>query len=486
MSEHNTRVATATKWSAITEIVAKLISPISTVILARILLPEAFGVVATVTMIISFAEIFSDAGFQKYLIQKSFSNDTEESNSTNVAFWSNLTISIILWGIIIIFKDEIAKLVGNPGLGNVLVVACISIPLAAFSSIQMALFKRNLNFKGLFKIRLVGITLPIIITIPLAFIFKSYWALIIGNIAVHFSNAILLTIYSKWRPSLYYNFTLLKTMFSFSGWIIIDTILVWATLYVDIFFIGRILNQYYLGIYKTSISTVEQIIAVITAVILPVMLPALARLQNEMDEFKKMLLKFQKYVGLFLLPIGCGIFIYRELLTQILLGSKWMEASEFIGIWGLISAITIIFSRFSSVVYPAIGKPRFSVLAQFLHLIVLIPSTLISIQYGFETLYWTRSLIRIELIVVNMILVYYLIKLSPLKMIDNIKPYLISSSIMTLIAILLLQLSNSYIWIALTIIISAGIYFAIISLFPNEKKLFLQIIHETVSRFRRK
>ena len=61
--------ATATRWSSITEVVAKFVMPIVNIILARLLTPEAFGVVATVTMIVSFAEIFADAGFQKYIIQ---------------------------------------------------------------------------------------------------------------------------------------------------------------------------------------------------------------------------------------------------------------------------------------------------------------------------------------------------------------------------------------------------------------------------------
>ena len=69
MAELNDKVAKATKWSAVTEIVAKLITPITSMVLARLLTPEAFGVVTTLTMIITFAELFTDAGFQKYLVQ---------------------------------------------------------------------------------------------------------------------------------------------------------------------------------------------------------------------------------------------------------------------------------------------------------------------------------------------------------------------------------------------------------------------------------
>lgn len=100
MSSDNSKIIGATKWSAITEIAAKLILPISNMVLARILTPDAFGVVATISMIVSFAEIFTDAGFQKYLIQHEFEDDTDREQSTNVAFWSNFILSITLWAII--------------------------------------------------------------------------------------------------------------------------------------------------------------------------------------------------------------------------------------------------------------------------------------------------------------------------------------------------------------------------------------------------
>ncbi|MEG1706766.1 MAG: oligosaccharide flippase family protein, partial [Clostridia bacterium] len=92
-------------------------------ILARIISPEVFGVVATVTMIISFADMITDAGFQKYLVQHDFKDENEKFKNANVAFWTNFGISTILWGCIIIFRKQIAVIVGEPNLGNVIAIA---------------------------------------------------------------------------------------------------------------------------------------------------------------------------------------------------------------------------------------------------------------------------------------------------------------------------------------------------------------------------
>ena len=471
----NSKIVNASKWSTITEVMAKLIAPISSMVLARVLTPEAFGVVATITMIISFAEIFTDAGFQRYLIQHEFKSDEEKSNTANVAFWTNLGMSLFLWLIIGIFSDKLAIWVGNPGLGNVITIACVSIPLAAFSSIQMALYKRSFDFKTLFYVRLVGVLIPLFVTIPLALWLRSYWALVIGTIVVHFSNAIILTVKSNWRPRLFYDVLYLKKMFSFCSWAVLDTILVWTTSYIDVFLIGVMLNEYYLGLYKTSIATVGQIVSIITAGILPVLMPSLSRVQNNCSEMRALLLKFQKYMAIILMPLGVGIFMFSDLITAILLGKQWVEASTFIGLWGLMEVVTVIFARFCSVIYPAIGKPRISVLVQVLHLVVLIPAIYISVQYGFTALYWTRSLVRIEGVLVNIIFAYILIKQSPWEMLKNILPETFSAFVMGCVAYLLLSISDSILMSFVYILICMIVYFLLLNFIFKEKTLILQL-----------
>src|SRR5699024_5734829 len=91
------KILRATFWSTITQLIAKVITPLTNMILARILAPEAFGVIATVTMIVTFAEMFTDSGFQKYLVQKEFRNNLEKHQTATVAFWSNLSLAFLLW-----------------------------------------------------------------------------------------------------------------------------------------------------------------------------------------------------------------------------------------------------------------------------------------------------------------------------------------------------------------------------------------------------
>lgn len=467
------KVIRATKWSSITEIAAKLVSPISTMVLARLLAPDAFGILVTATMVISFAEIFTDAGFQKYLIQNKFETKEDLYKSTTVAFWSNLIMSLVIWLVIIIFSGQIAALVGSEGHGDVIAVSCFCIPLAAFSSIQMALYKRDLDFKTLFLVRIIGVLIPLVVTIPLAYFTRSYWSLIIGMIALNLSNAIILTVKSKWKPRLFYSFRLLKEMFSFTIWSMIEAISIWLTSYVDIFIVGTMLNEHYLGIYRTSMTTVGQIMGLITAATTPVLFSSLSRLQDNDAELKRMFFSFQKLVGILVIPLGVGIFLFQNLVTDILLGSQWHEAAHFIGLWGLTSAITIVFSNYCSEVFRAKGRPKLSVLVQVLHLIILVPAILWAIQYDFEFLCNVRAFVR--LVLISPIILYSLVKISFWDMFKNVLPSIIASFLMVGFAFIVNANEAKYTVQLVYCTISSLIYFGVIMLFRKDRYLILNM-----------
>ncbi|MBD7970576.1 lipopolysaccharide biosynthesis protein [Paenibacillus gallinarum] len=466
----NKRVSNAIKWSSITQLIEKLIIPITNMILARILAPEAFGVIATITMIISFTDMFTDAGFQKYLVQHEFKSKHHKFQNANVAFWTNFLISLFLWAIISIFNEKIAIMVGNPGMGIVIIIACIQLPLTSFSSIQMALFRRDFDFKTLFTVRIISILLPFLVTIPLAFLGLSYWSLIIGSICAQFSNALVLTIKSNWKPKFFYDIKILKEMLSFSVWSLIEAIAIWLTAWIDALIIGFYLNEYYLGIYKTSTTMVNSLLAIITAAIIPVLFSTLSRLQNNDSEFRKVFFKFQKTISVFVFPMGVGVFLYSDFFTQILLGNQWSEASKVIGIWALTSAFMIVFGHPSSEVYRAKGRPKLSFMAQILHLIVLIPTCIISAQMGFWILVYARSLIRLQFIIVHILIMKIAIKIPISKMLNNVLPPIIAVLAMGMLGALLKGLNNNIWWTLLSMSICASFYIFVLLLFPQFRK----------------
>lgn len=479
MSDLNKKIIKSTKWASITEIIAKLITPITNMILARILAPEEFGVVATITMIISFADMFTDAGFQKYLVQHEFDSDDDLILSTNVAFWTNIIISFILWIFIIIISDELAIMVGNPGLGYVISIACMQLPMTSFSSIQMSIYRRNFDFKTLFLVRIISICIPFIVTIPLALLGYSYWALIIGTLCGTLSNALVLTIKSSWKPRLIYNINTLKEMISFSIWSLIEAISIWLTTWVDTFIIGSILNSYYLGIYKTSLTAVNSIFTLITASTTPILFSALSRVQNDNKQFNNIFFLMQKTISYLVIPMSVGIFIYSDVVVKILLGEGWSEANNVVGVWGITTGLVIVLGHYSSEVYRAKGKPKLSFIAQILHLIVLVPTCIVASIFGFSILVNARALVRLQAVLVHLIFIKFIIKMPIINTFRNIFIPVISAVLMGLVGFVIKGMHTSFVWQIISIFICIIIYFAILMLFKTSRNDILNFINRT-------
>lgn len=464
----NAVVSSAAKWSSLTEIIAKIVTPVSNMILARLLAPEVFGVLATVTMIFSFADMFTDAGFQRYLVQHEFKNDTEKFQNANIAFWSNLGLSFALWAFIAVFSNQIAAFVGNPGLGNVIVIGCMQLPITSFSSIQISLFERKFDFKTLFLVRVCTISIPFAVTIPLAIFGFSYWSLILGTISGQVINAMILTIRSQWKPKLFYKIKILKEMLSFCIWTLIESVSIWFATWADIFIVGGVFTTYYLGLYKTSLSMVNSLISVVTMSVIPVLFSALSRYQNQDNVFKNIFFKVQKSAAYILFPLGLGMFVYSDLATGVMLGDQWAQAGFIIGIWGITSVIKTVFCDFNSECLRAKGLPKLSFLIQVIYLAFLIPALVLALKFGFETLVYVRAFIRFELVISSMFVMQIVLKIRIKITLKKVYKPACFTIVLGLVSLGFRHISNNLVWNVFSIFLCILIYFILIKVFAKD------------------
>lgn len=471
----NNKIGQATKWSTVTEIGTRMISPITNAILARLLAPEIFGVVATLTMVTSFAEIFTDAGFQKYLVQHEFRDDEDLNLSTNVAFWVNLLFSLIVWGGIALIASPIADLVGSSGYESSIIVMCAEIPILGFSSIQMARFRREFDFKSLFVVRMIVALVPLVITVPAAIIFRSHWALVIGTLAKDVLNGIVLMVRSKWKPGFRFSFDKLKDMISFSFWTVLENVTIWLTTNAGTFIVGSILGAYYLGLYKTTVTTIGSYFAIIQSATMPVLFSALSRCQDNDQEGREIMFHFQRLVALLIFPLGFGILVYRELATMILLGRQWMETADFVGIYALSCAVVFIFSYYNSEVFRSKGKPKYSMIAQIVYFVFLAPALYYSACQSYKMLGWASVLSRFSLVIATSTIAHFVFQIKFWSVLKNVLPSLVASMVMAIFGFAISNLLDHLVWEIFTVFLCVMIYIACMFALPSGRKQLSEI-----------
>ncbi|VBB39418.1 conserved membrane hypothetical protein [uncultured Spirochaetota bacterium] len=478
------KTITATKWSVITELVSKCISPITSIILARLLAPEAFGVFATIQMVITFAEVFVESGFQKYLIQHDFENDDNEKQYMSVAFWANLAISLLLWVLIIIFNPLIATLVGSPGKGKLLVIMGFTIPVYGIIGIQNCKLKKDLDFKRFFYVRIASAIVPVVITIPLALLGLSYWALIVGNIVGVLVNSIVLLILRSFTPMLYFSWNDLRTMMSFGIWTLLNGLAVWLTAWFDTFLISNFLNDYYLGLYKNSVSLITAIFAMVTSAIVPVLFSSLSKFQHDSFMFNKLFSDVVCRLTMLLLPAGFGLFLYQDFATSVLLGEKWTEAARIIGITSIVTALRTVYVSLNGDVFRAKGHFKLPLVFQIIELLITLPMCYWGLINGFWYFVYLRAFAKIIMFPIEIVYLQKKCDINIRKILKKSFPYYVATMIMALFAYLLKMISLTTLWNIISIIICIIVYLGVLIFFPSERAAFINGSRKIFKRMR--
>lgn len=463
----NREIAKATTWSFLTQIIAKIIPPISNMILARIFAPEVFGAIATITMVTSFADTLSESGFQKYIVSKEYKDRNNLERDADVAFWTNLGISILLWLIISLFRNPLCEVLGNPGLKFALVIACAQLPITSLSSIQTAVYQREYNFRRPFVSQLISSIITLIITLMLAFGGFEYWAIILGNISGYLLRSLILTVKSVWHPHLYFSLHRLKSIFSFSMWIMAEGMAVWLTSWFDSFIVGNRMNSHNLGIYKNSQSVVNGLLAIPQNGITNVLVVSLSKNIYNKKIYNQLFLDTQRILAYILLPVGFGIFIYRELAVKIVFGSGWEDAEFVIALWALVSIFRILLVSINSAVYISKGKPKLSFYLQIMDLIILVPTCIIGVKYGLHIFVVLRCIARLDIILPSLYIMSRNFDISAKKIMHNlIKPLFVTIA-MSLVGFATKNIINGIAWQLVSILICICTYGVLFLIFAR-------------------
>lgn len=378
------------KWSAMTEMVARTAAPIITVVLARLLTPADFGVVATAMIVISFAQMFWDAGLSKALIQI---NEAPEE-AAQVVFWTNFTLGLTIYALLFLTAPWVAIFFKSPSSGPVLRVIGLQIIIASLSSVQQALFMRDLNFRSLFWVKLFTAFLPGFFSIPMALYGYGVWALVAGALVGQTVNLLLLYRYSHWRPRFQYDFSRARKMFKFGLWVLAEAFGAWLIMWGDSLFVGRFLGVHDLGVYRTGWMMALLIFGLVLNPFLPVLYSAFSRLQNDLPTLQQNFHKVNRIVMSLALPMGVGLLLIGPELATSLFGSKWQGLGLVLSVLGFMFGLTWLVGV-NPELYRAMGRPDVNTKLMFVQLSYYMPAYLLAVQSGLETFVFVRLAVAV-------------------------------------------------------------------------------------------
>lgn len=299
------------------------------IVLARILLPSDYGIIAIITVFITIANVFVQSGFNTALIQKKEVTDEDFSS----VFYVSLLVSILLYFILFITAPVIAIYYQIPKLAYVIRILSLTLFFGAFNSIQNAIIARNMQFKKLFISSLGAIIGSGIVGITMAYADFGAWALVMQQIINQFLITLILWFTIQWRPQLVFDIERVRELFSY-GWKLLVSALI-DTFYMNIrsLIIGKMYQPEMLAFYNRGELFPQVIVSNIMGSIQSVMLPVLSSEQDNRVRVKDMVRRSIVTCSFFLFPLMVGLAIIAESLVEILLTGKWLPCVPFIQIF---------------------------------------------------------------------------------------------------------------------------------------------------------
>lgn len=402
------------KWNILAELVSKAVGPVVFLVLARLLTPEDFGVVGAATLVISFSQAFWEAGLSKALIRHP---ENPEKAATTV-FWLNLGLSLLVAAFLAIAAGPISRIFHDARIENVIRVLALQLPLAAFGSVQTALLQREFRFKKLFWVRLVTTAAPGLMSIPLAMGGLGYWALIAGTLCGSMTQSAALWFMSSWRPTGKLDFELAGRMLRFGVWVIGEALLGWFYMWGDGFLVGVFLGTHELGVYRTGSVFVALVFALALSPALPVIYSAFSRHQHDTKHLTVVLLKTQKALFLFALPIGLGLYLLQIPVAELVFGDKWDGVGQVVGILGLIVGLSWLMGA-NPEAYKAMNRPDIFTKLLLIGLVYYIPAYYFSLRHGVETFLWTRLALFLVSQIMHFVALKKMLGVGPVAVFSN-------------------------------------------------------------------
>ncbi len=374
----SSRVVIGGFWVFLLRMVSQVLSLVRTIVLARMLAPDDFGLMGITMVTMSMLETFSQTGFQSALIQKK--NNIEDYLDTA---WTTLTLrGILLAGLLYFGAPLAAQFYNTPeALPVIRTIALVPI-LNGLMNIRVIYFKKELEFQKQFLFQLTGTLSDLLVSIVLALALQNVWALVYGMLAGWAARLVLSYIITPYTPRPRIDFGKLKDMYGYGRWIFWTSVFIFLLTEGDDALLGKLLGVTALGFYQMAHRIANLPATEITHVISQITFPAYAKLQDDVPALRAAYLNVLKVTALLTIPAAGGIFILAPELTQLLLGDKWMPAVPAMRVLVIGGAIRSIGATMGPV-FQAVGKPE--ILSRHLAVQVLLVAILIyplTMTYG--------------------------------------------------------------------------------------------------------
>jgi len=440
---------TGLKWLTVSKMGQQLLQFTTLAILARLLLPEDFGLMTSAMVVIGFINIFRDLGLSAALIQKQHLSDELFSS----VFWLSAAIGFTLMILLIVCSPYIADFYNAASLIPILQVLSLSFLFSGISAVQQALLEKQLQFKSISKFELSATFLAAITGITLAILEFGVWSLVMQNLVFTFTIACLFWIRLPKKPKLIFKWKEIRSILNFSTNLAGFNILNYFVRNADYILIQKFLGAQQLGYYSLAYRLMLYPLKNITVVITRVMFPVLAKIQDDNKRFQDIYLRLVNTISLLTFPLMLGLIAVRENFVMAVFGTKWEPVSTLILIFAPLGLIQSIYTP-AGIIFQAKGRTDWWFKWGVFTGVLFITAFWVGLNWGIIGVASAYLITNIITFYPGVAIPFKLIELKVSRFILSFKKNLILSLLMLIIVFCFSYLINIYLEVKESLIVS--------------------------------
>jgi PST family polysaccharide transporter len=380
MNSLNKQVHFGAKWSSVAQIVTRLTRFLTTVVLARILAPESFGIVAMANVSIETMGLIREIGFGTAFIQRQEKTPDDVALAANTTFLIGLVINGLLLASGFFVAPAIADFFDQDSLDLILRVMFLTFVFDAVSTIPNLVLQRELEFGKLAVCEIAQSVVYAAVGISMALLGYGVWSLVAAQLSSRMIFTILVFKQSPWSPRLEFSFEITKELFSYGRYIWAFVLLSAAGKVLDKAVVGKFYGAANLGYYSIAFNICNMPATQISSLVNRITFPAFSRIQHDLQLLKKAFLKTYSFVALIALPIAFGLLAVSEPLVLTVYGSKWEPMVPLINVLAFFG-MSLSISSITGPIFQAIGKPKVLLYTSILHHFIQISLLILLSEY---------------------------------------------------------------------------------------------------------
>lgn len=473
----NKNIVSGVFWTSIDKFGVQFIQFVLSIIIARILSPEDYGLVGLAAVFIAFSQVFVDSGFGKALVQ--YNNPNKNDFST--VFYFNFLISCLLYAIIFLLSPYIALFYEMPLLKNLIRLIALTLIIQSFNIVPNAIFSININFRPLAISNSIATIIGGGVGVWAAYSGFGVWALAFMTLTSSLIRTISQWYQSNWFPSLVFSFDSLKNLYRFGGNLLASSLIDVLVRNSSGLFIGKLYSSKDLGFFTKGVDFANTMSNTIISVIFAVLFPSFSKIKNDKEKTLTIFKTSLRYVSLFVFPFFMLFSILAQPLILALLTEKWLITAivfQYLVLARMINMVALINQQ----VLHGLGFSYITLKQEILKSIVRFVFILISINFGIVWIAIGELIATAFNFFVNAYPLEKILKFGFIHQLKEIKIIFISSLIATLICYFLINFfEDIYLKLLFSPFVLSLIYLMFLELFKQKDYLLLR--NKVINKF---